>query len=396
MAERTLCLKCLRPSTACFCARLPSIATKTRVVFLQHPRERRMAIGTARLAHLSLPNSELHVGVHFDQNARVRQVARPEEAVVLFPAEGAVEPAQLTRTPKTLVVIDGTWPQARKVFKENPLLQALPKIAFRPRRPSNYRIRKEPADHCVSTIEAVAEVLGQLEGDVDRFLPMLQPFEAMVDHQLESKERRTTPPRRRQNPLKGLRSAYWARIRERLDDAVLVYAEANAYPLGSTPHFEPEVIHWVAVRPSTGARFEALVRPRHPLAPSTAFHLGIDEATLLCGEELPAALARWRAFSHPSADVLFSWGPYTLQLLAQERLPVEPGFDLRLLLKQRLKKRPGAVEDAAPALCDAARPPWTRGRAGRRIAALEDVFAVFRKTLAPAVRVAHVEPAPPT
>lgn len=381
MAERTLCLRCLRPTSACFCAQLPSIPTRTRVVFLQHPRERRMAVGTARLAHLSLPNSELHVGVHFDRHVRLRQLAEAGEAVVLFPAEGAVEPAQLVRAPRTLVVIDGTWPQARKVFKENPLLHALPRIAFRPSRPSNYRIRKEPADHCVSTIEAVAEVLGQLEGDSARFLPMLQPFEAMVDHQLDSRRRRTSPPRRRAHPAKGLRSRFWAEVRQRLGDPLLVYAEANAYPLHSAPHHPPELVHLVSVRPATGERFEALIRPRHPLAPSTAFHLGIDEAALQGGEPAAQALARWRRFRQ-DRDVLVAWGPYTLQLLVQEGVEVEPHLDLRQLLKQRLKRRAGAVEEAAAALAPGRpRSIWGRGRAGRRVAALEAVFEAFRASL---------------
>ena len=42
---------------------LAPIASATRVVFLQHPRESRVAIGTCRMAHLALAGSELHRGV---------------------------------------------------------------------------------------------------------------------------------------------------------------------------------------------------------------------------------------------------------------------------------------------------------------------------------------------
>jgi len=55
---------------------------------------------------------------------------------------------------------------------------------FTPRRRSDYdRIRKEPADFCVSTIEALTEVLNVLEPDGAPFDPLLLPFRTMVDRQ---------------------------------------------------------------------------------------------------------------------------------------------------------------------------------------------------------------------
>ena len=63
---RPICGRCLRPETVCYCAELTTIETRTRIVILQHPRERGMPIGTARMAHLCLPNSSLHVGIAWD------------------------------------------------------------------------------------------------------------------------------------------------------------------------------------------------------------------------------------------------------------------------------------------------------------------------------------------
>jgi DTW domain-containing protein YfiP len=72
----------------------------------------------------------------------------------------------------------------------------LPKLGFRPDRPSEYRIRKEPRHDFVSTIEALAHVLGVLEGDRARFEPMLVPFRRMVDLQLEHKQANRGAPSR--------------------------------------------------------------------------------------------------------------------------------------------------------------------------------------------------------
>src|SRR5258706_12373307 len=98
---REVCYRCRRPKSACFCLHLKRVQTRTRVVFLQHPRERRVPIGTARLAHLSLPNSELHTGVDFAGHTRLEEILAGRNVAVLFPGEAAVDisPAQVPDTP---------------------------------------------------------------------------------------------------------------------------------------------------------------------------------------------------------------------------------------------------------------------------------------------------------
>jgi DTW domain-containing protein YfiP len=151
------------------------------VVFLQHPRERRVAIGTARMAHRALPNSELHVGVTFDDHPRLRALVGCRDTALLFPGPAAIEADTLTHEPpRTLVVIDGTWRQARKLLHVNPRLAALPRVRVTPVRPGRYRVRREPAPECASTIEAVVEALGAIEGGRVRFLPLLRAFDHMV------------------------------------------------------------------------------------------------------------------------------------------------------------------------------------------------------------------------
>src|SRR6185295_2296194 len=95
---RATCDRCRRPQATCYCQDLHPVPTRTHVVFLQHPRERRVAIGTARLAHLALANSELHVGVDFQGVDRVRALAaeRSGEVALLFPSEGATDAPRLS------------------------------------------------------------------------------------------------------------------------------------------------------------------------------------------------------------------------------------------------------------------------------------------------------------
>jgi DTW domain-containing protein YfiP len=371
---RAVCSRCRRPEIVCWCDRIEPLDTRTRVCFLQHPREGRMPIGTARMAHLSLPNSELHLGVEFADDARVRALAAAPGTALLFPGEGALDPAALAaqgRAPQTLIVVDGTWAQARKVVKKNPFLAALPRIGLRPPRPSNYRIRREPSDDCVSTIEAVAHVLAALEGEPSRFASLLQPFDRMVDLQLEYSQRRPGPRRIRvKTPKRARIDGAVAELRARPRDVVALYAESNAYPMDSGVPGEAELIQLVALRPATGARFEAFLAPRRPLAPSAPQHLELPAQRLLSGEPVADALARFRGFLR-DADLYCGWGTYAVDLLRAERGPERPFSDLRLAAARTLKRRPGGVEQAVRLLGrPGLPPPLGEGRAGRRLAAL--------------------------
>ena len=182
---RTACRRCLRPEAFCACAGLEPVRARTRVVLLQHPREARLAICSAWLAHLALAGSEIHRGVRFDDHPAVARILAAPGAALLFPGEGAIPVGAASPPPSTLVVLDGTWPQAVKMLRASPRLAALPRLALAPERPSGYgELRREPAPGHLSTIEAVALALGDLEGARERFEPMCAAFRLGVERQL--------------------------------------------------------------------------------------------------------------------------------------------------------------------------------------------------------------------
>jgi len=161
-------------------------------VFLQHPRESRKPIGSARMAHLALLGSTLHVGVRFDDDPAVaRALGNPAApAVLLYPGPEARPIESLPRSgPWTLVVVDGTWRTSRSVVRVNRVLQALPRVRLDPAEPSEYRIRSQPQPDFVSTVEAVRLALRVLEGNDPRFDALLEPFRAMIRMQLSFQER---------------------------------------------------------------------------------------------------------------------------------------------------------------------------------------------------------------
>lgn len=369
ITPRSVCAHCSRPSVVCLCGALRPVVTRTRVVILQHPRESDVPINTARLAELQLSNAERHVAVKLDEVPRIRErlsdVNAP--AILLYPGDEAQDlAAQPPEGAVTLLVLDGTWWQAKKLLSQNPELRQLPRYSLRPRAPSRYRIRKEPALHCISTIEAIGEALSVLEGPSFDFEALLAPFEEMVEHQLRFA--RTRGARRhlapRQNAAKPRLPGVLA---QREGDLIVGYGEANAWPKGSELGREPEVVHWAAERLASGERFEAWIAPRRSLAESFSYHAQIAPELVLAGESFASFCARWRAFLRPS-DLLLGWGCFASERLRAEGAVLPELFDLRLAARRQLRRRTGDVQECA-ALLDATLPaPWAMGRTGVRLA----------------------------
>ncbi|HEY4223682.1 MAG TPA: tRNA-uridine aminocarboxypropyltransferase [Myxococcota bacterium] len=279
---RATCPRCRRPESHCYCALIPSLTPKTRVVIVQHPRERDVAIGTARMVHLGLRGSALVPGVAVDDKPALADVLADPSAAVLFPSDDAKPLADWLRDPpRTLVVVDGTWSQARKVLRMSPRLGALPRVSFTPSAPGNYRIRKEPSEECLATVEAVAAVLGALEGDVEGYRALLRPFTAMVDRQVDAAAQSVVGRHRVHKIAARVRDGRPLQVPKELfpllDDpasAVLIYGEANAHPRALRSIGSPEIVHLMAAR--DGRTFEARIKPRRALPDEVPHRLGLD------------------------------------------------------------------------------------------------------------------------
>ena len=380
--HRAVCDRCRRPASVCFCAHLVSLETRTRVLLLQHPRERRTPIGTARLAHLCLPGSELHVGVDFDDNPEVLAALAAAEAAgrpahLLFPGPRSVDLAEAKLDgPITLVVVDGTWWQARKLVKRNARLAALPQLRFTPPAPSRYRIRREPAEDYVATVEALAHVLGALEGDPARFAGLLRPFDAMIDTQV----RYATHVRgaRKRHALHRARIAAPARK----DRSCCASAPAtwSACTARRTPG--PRAGR-AGIRPSSSTGWRAARAPARPSRRSsrragrwrrrsraTSASRASGWPTVRAGSRFARAGPRSRG----QDDVVCSWGRFPLDLLESEGIALPPArVDVRPAVGVVFGTRAGAIEDCTTRLGIAAAEPFALGRAGTRLAALSAI-----------------------
>lgn len=184
---RPTCYRCFRPEVGCICRLVRRVDNRVHVLIVQHPRERRHPFGTAKIAKLGLSRVEVVRAEKDFPDGEMRVPHRDVgNAAVLFPSrhatvlEGANPPSL-----DTLVVIDGTWSEARKLLHITPWMGALPCVSLNPPRPGNYRIRiaKNPALE-VSTIEAIAYALGHLEAETRGIGGLIEDFDAVIDHQI--------------------------------------------------------------------------------------------------------------------------------------------------------------------------------------------------------------------
>ena len=149
------------------------------------------------MTHFSIEGSLLIPGKEFNDDAQVnRLIADPANyCVVLYPGkdsknisvpESLSEFQESVPADKKLVifVIDGTWAHAKRMVRESPNLLGLPQICFTPKSLSEYKIRQQPAEYCLSTIEAVHQILEHLESAVNAEV-LLEVFRTMVEQQIQ-------------------------------------------------------------------------------------------------------------------------------------------------------------------------------------------------------------------
>jgi DTW domain-containing protein len=168
-----------------------------RVVVLQHPQEPDKELGSAALLVRGLENAELKVGLSWRSlRAVAGEEAIPSEWLVLylgakgkdFPdevnfASTKGDPVPAPSGVKGILVLDGTWSQAKALWWRNSWLTKLKRVVLRPRAPSLYgRLRKEPRPEAVSTIESVAMAIGRIDPKGAELRPHLEDaFRRMLD-----------------------------------------------------------------------------------------------------------------------------------------------------------------------------------------------------------------------
>jgi DTW domain-containing protein YfiP len=207
------CPHCRKPQPLCVCDGVTPIESRIELLILQHPQEQDRALGTARLTAMHFERAVLKIGLSWPSLSKAlgRPVADPsrwavlylgsvkasdldtKEEVVAIDRKGEMIENQraLLRGIEGVVLLDGSWSQAKALWWRNPWMLKCQRIVLGPLHPSRYgKLRREPRPDGLSTIEAAGLVLSYLERRADiaetlnsSFTQMLKRYREVLEEQ---------------------------------------------------------------------------------------------------------------------------------------------------------------------------------------------------------------------
>ncbi|HET9953000.1 MAG TPA: tRNA-uridine aminocarboxypropyltransferase [Polyangiaceae bacterium] len=157
------CPRCALNLAICVCDAVPRVVTRTEIFIIRHAAELRLASNTGRFAALCLPNARIleYAGRSVLDSAALLERA---DTYLLYHSGGPLTELPLARPPQRLIVLDGTFRQARRMYKRIAELRRLPELALPPPAVAPARLRQPPTREGMSTLEAIAHALSLLEG----------------------------------------------------------------------------------------------------------------------------------------------------------------------------------------------------------------------------------------
>jgi len=358
-AYRERCYTCFRPVSRCFCDQIPQVDNQTGILILQHVKERFHAFNTARIVKAALRNAQLIV----DQTPTLAAMRLPlhSSTGVLYPGEGARLLSEVTAAerPQQLVILDGTWHHAQTFMKQIPVLRTLPRYCLQPQSPSTYRIRREPTETALSTLEATVAALRHLEPQTEGLDQLVRAFDTMIDNQLQhprqsARIRKRTANRAWRPPANVPRS-----LSSESQRLIVVYGEAAlSQPADGVRH----PVYWVAERLATGEVFECPVQ-HDSLTDELLQHMELTRDDFQ-DASLDIFRRAWNDFVDTD-DVIVAYNSSTLRLLEAAGIPPQRQVSLKSVNLGVAARTLDDVLETLGVQPDAAR---CRGRSGRRLA----------------------------
>jgi DTW domain-containing protein YfiP len=181
---RKRCPKCEFILERCLCSSLQSIPNKTTLIILQHPSEKNHALNTVQLMTKCFEKIYVLSGENFDHEKELLQIIESHKCALLFPGENA---STLTKNESGfthLILIDGSWKKAKKIFFSSEILHSLPRVCIKAEIKSEYKIRQSSMDNGLSTLEAAIQALTFIEPELD-CESLKSAFAKMIDFQIE-------------------------------------------------------------------------------------------------------------------------------------------------------------------------------------------------------------------
>lgn len=300
--------------------------------------ERHHAFNTARIVHLALQHSNLLVAHNRQFTGRTLPIGARAGLLYPHPDARLLDDLTAEERPEQLVIIDGTWHQAKTIVRDTPQLQSLPCYRLSPTSPGQYRIRREPDAQSLSTLEATVAALAALEPETDGLDQLLAAFNTMVETQLGHPETYAVWRRRKDRDTRS-RNLPRAFQQENVD-LVVAYGEATSnlpgrvrVPRASTENAGVPV-SWLAQRLRTGERFTATLKPCEPVTDEQLRHMRLEREHFDDAVSLTEFRKQWDEFLGPK-DIVAVYHQRTFGLLERIQATQPRSLVLKSIFRAR-------------------------------------------------------------
>ncbi len=371
------CLRCFRPLAACFCESIPSIDHRTRIIILQHRRERFHPFNTARIVNQALMHCQLIVQHNTELNRTFSEMELSEKVGLLYPGEDSRVLSELTpdECPNQMVVIDGTWHHAKTLMRDIPRLRTLPRYGLAPKSPGRYRIRREPNEHALSTLEATVLALQLLEPENQSIAELLLAFERMVSDQLAHP---TSNWRKNETRRRGAANVPRL-LTEDSTNVVVAYGEqelAGKMNRMEQKAWRPLPVVWAAERLGSGERFFCVMESSSLKDARFVERLRLEEKDLHSAVSIDAFRERWINFIRDT-DHLSVYHQSNAKLLENAGLRSHEPMILKAIEMESHRKG-----DSLESFSQINSGSQQNERSTRAIERLEQAIALVRKVIA--------------
>lgn len=161
------CDVCKVPKITCICGMAPEIKNKAVFCILMNEKEPSKPTNTGKLISDSMSNTKVFIWSRVDIDNEIIKLITDEKykPYVIFPDDRpelkgkAIEFDKDSNKIPLFILLDGTWKQARKIYKKSEYLQNLPLLSLNPDKISEYTLRRASEDNHLCTVEVAVELL---------------------------------------------------------------------------------------------------------------------------------------------------------------------------------------------------------------------------------------------
>ncbi len=195
-AER--CTGCRLILSHCLCALRPRLATRAGICLIMAEFEALKPSNTGWLIADAVPETFAFSWARTQANADLLALLQDPQwqPYLVFPAEFVAPERVVTELPAPsnsarplFILLDATWPEARKIFTKSPYLKHLPVLSLTPSQLSRYRLRRSRVEQHLCTAEVAALCL-HLAGEAHAGQVLDAYLDVFTEHYLSAKQQR--------------------------------------------------------------------------------------------------------------------------------------------------------------------------------------------------------------